>query len=60
MLVSFQMGLPSNTAGIESDRMLPNNLTDEDFNETTVYLPAGRPDSENGPLTYFNWKSTLG
>lgn len=60
MLVSFQMGLPSITAGIESDTELPRNLTDEDFNEITETLPPGRPDSEQGPLTYFNWKTTLG
>lgn len=60
MLVSFHIGLPSIVQGIESDAELPRNLMDDDFDEGTAELPASRPDAENGPLTYFNVKTTLG
>ncbi|KAH8892858.1 hypothetical protein GQ53DRAFT_718463 [Thozetella sp. PMI_491] len=60
MLVSFQMGLPSMIHGVDSDTRLPRNLKDDDFGEDTAELPPERPHDEQGPLTYFIWKTNLG
>jgi hypothetical protein len=60
MLVSFQLGLPSFMSGISTDTSLPRNVLDQDLALDTKELPAVRPDSANGPLTYFNWKTTIG
>jgi hypothetical protein len=60
MLVSFQLGLPSFMNGISTDTSLPRNVLDQDLALDTTELPAVRPDSAGGPLTYFNWKTTIG
>lgn len=52
LLVAFHMGLPSMLQGIETDTMIPRNLTDEDFDEHSENLPPARPDSDHTPLTY--------
>lgn len=53
MLVSFQLGLPSNVQFPTWDTRPPTNLLDSDFDENSVQLPPARPDSETTePLFY--------
>ncbi|WXC62718.1 hypothetical protein SNK03_008549 [Fusarium graminearum] len=51
-LVSFHMGLPSMLQGIETDTAVPRNLHDEDFDENSTELPAGRPSTDWTSVTY--------
>ncbi|UZP44489.1 hypothetical protein NXS19_012301 [Fusarium pseudograminearum] len=51
-LVSFHMGLPSMLQGIETDTAVPRNLQDEDFDENSTELPAGRPSTDWTSVTY--------
>jgi hypothetical protein len=59
LIVSFHMGLPSIVHGIESDCNLPRNLIDEDFDEDSVELPLGRPDTEYTHMSYPIFKSII-
>lgn len=53
LMISFQLGLPSNICFENCDTKAPRNLFDSDFNEDTQVLPASRPESEATPLLWF-------
>ena len=59
MLVSFQLGLPSNVQYPTWDTKPPTNLTDSDFDEDTLHLPPARPDSEPTELIFYIAKHKL-
>ena len=59
MLVSFQLGLPSNIQFPTWDTRPPTNLLDSDFDEDTVQLPSARPDSEPTELLFWIAKHKL-
>jgi len=59
LLVSFHIGLPGMVQAIESDAEHPRNLRDEDFNENSTDLPAGRPESEMTPMSYILCKGRI-
>ena len=59
MLVSFQLGLPSNVQFPTWDTRPPTNLLDSDFDEDTVQLPPARPDSEATELLFYIAKHRL-
>ncbi|KPI35001.1 putative transcriptional regulatory protein [Cyphellophora attinorum] len=46
LMLSFQLGLPSNIRLELSDTQSPRNLLDSDFDESSVSLPPSRPESE--------------
>lgn len=52
LLVSFHVGLPSIIQGIESDTALPQNIVDEDFDQSCTELPRPRPPTEYTALSY--------
>ncbi|KAK5993342.1 Fusarisetin A cluster transcription factor fsa6-like protein [Cladobotryum mycophilum] len=58
-LVSFHMGLPSLSGGIESDTDLPRNLDDSDFDPSCTELPPARPDTYYTFMSYAINKSRL-
>ncbi|KAM4056163.1 fungal specific transcription factor [Hirsutella rhossiliensis] len=51
-LVAFHMGLPSMLQGVETDTAMPRNLQDDDFDEDSTALPAGRPWTDYTHMTY--------
>ncbi|KAL9114284.1 MAG: hypothetical protein Q9227_001706 [Pyrenula ochraceoflavens] len=53
MLVSFQLGLPSNVQYPTWDTKPPANLLDSDFDEDTPTLPPARPDSEPTDILFY-------
>ena len=53
LMVSFQLGLPSNIRLESCDTKSPRNLFDSDFNEDAQVLPASRPESEVTPLLWY-------
>jgi hypothetical protein len=59
LLGSFHIGLPGMVGAIESDTLYPQNLRDEDLDESSTELPPGRPDSELTPTSYLICKSRL-
>lgn len=59
MLVSFQLGLPSNIQFPTWDTRPPTNLLDSDFDETTVQLPPARANSESTELLFYIAKHRL-
>jgi hypothetical protein len=59
MLVSFQLGLPSNIQFPTWDTRPPTNLLDSDFDEDTVQLPPARPDLEPTELLFYIAKHRL-
>ncbi|MCJ1444200.1 MAG: hypothetical protein MMC23_004701 [Stictis urceolatum] len=59
MLVSFQLGLPSNIQFPTWDTKPPANLLDSDFDEDTTQLPPARPDSESTELLFYIAKHRL-
>lgn len=59
LLASFHIGLPGMVQVIESDTEYPRNLRDEDFNENSTELPAGRPESEMTPVSYMLCKGRI-
>ncbi|KAL8739438.1 MAG: hypothetical protein Q9190_007762 [Brigantiaea leucoxantha] len=59
MLVSFQLGLPSNTQFPTWDTRPPTNLLDSDFDEDTLQLPPARPDTEPTELLFYIAKHRL-
>ncbi|RMZ78741.1 hypothetical protein DV737_g3763, partial [Chaetothyriales sp. CBS 132003] len=46
LLISTQMGMPRVVSDKQYDTLLPRNLNDTDFDETTKELPPGRPENE--------------
>ena len=59
MLVSFQLGLPSNVQFPTWDTKPPANLLDSDFDEDTIQLPPARPDSEPTEIRFYIAKHRL-
>lgn len=59
MLISFQLGLPSNIQFPTWDTRPPTNLLDSDFDEDTEQLPPPRPDSESTELLFYIAKHRL-
>jgi hypothetical protein len=60
MLVSFQLGLPSNVQFPTWDTRPPTNLLDSDFDEDVIQLPPARPSSEATELLFYIAKHRLG
>jgi hypothetical protein len=52
LLGSFHIGLPSMVQAIDSDTAYPRNLRDEDFDENSIELPEGRPETDVTPILY--------
>ena len=59
LLISFQMGLPSNVQFPTWDTSPPTNLLDSDFDESSQVLPPARPDSEFTDIMFYNAKHGL-
>ena len=59
VLISFQLGLPSNIQFPTWDTQPPRNLQDSDFDEDTAELPPARPDSELTDIHFYNAKHKL-
>ncbi|KAL9621343.1 MAG: hypothetical protein Q9160_004234 [Pyrenula sp. 1 TL-2023] len=59
MLVSFQLGLPSNVQFPTWDTRPPTNLQDLDFDEDSAELPLARPESEPTELLFYIAKHRL-
>jgi hypothetical protein len=53
LMVSFQLGLPSNICLENCDTKSPRNLTDLDFDVDTKVLPPSRPEDEAIGLLWF-------
>lgn len=59
LLISFQLGLPSNIQYPTWDTRPPRNLQDSDFDEDTKELPPARPDSECTDIVFYIAKHRL-
>lgn len=59
LLISFQLGLPSNIQYPTWDTGPPRNLQDSDFDEDTEELPPARPDSECTDIVFYIAKHRL-
>ncbi|KAL9046523.1 MAG: hypothetical protein Q9214_000656 [Letrouitia sp. 1 TL-2023] len=59
MLISFQLGIPSNAQYPIWDTLPPTNLLDSDFDEDTVKLPSARPTNEPTELLFYIAKHRL-
>ena len=53
LMVSFQLGLPSNICLEDCDTKSPSNLLDSDFDADTDVLPASRSENEATGLLWF-------
>lgn len=53
LMMSFQLGLPSNIRLENCDTQSPQNLLDTDFDETSAILPPARPEDEPTRLLWF-------
>lgn len=53
LMISFQLGLPSNICFENCDTRRPRNLTDADFDVDTKVLPESRPEEEPINLLWF-------
>ncbi|KAI9708300.1 MAG: hypothetical protein M1820_004004 [Bogoriella megaspora] len=53
LLISFQLGLPSNVQYPTWDTALPTNLLDSDFDEDTLELPPARPETEHTEQLFY-------
>lgn len=53
LMVSFQLGLPSNICPENCDTRSPGNLLDSDFDENTQVLPPSRSETEAIGLLWF-------
>lgn len=58
-LFSSQVGMPSMLRSADSDTDLPQNLYDDDFDETCKELPQPRQLSEPTPISYLITKARL-
>ena len=59
LLVSFQLGLPSNIQYPTWDTQPPRNLHDSDFDEDVKELPSARPDTESTNIIFYIAKHRL-
>ncbi|KIW63072.1 hypothetical protein PV04_09950 [Phialophora macrospora] len=59
LMVSFQLGLPSQIPPNSWDTMNPRNVLDTDFDEDTKVAPPPRPETEATQILYFVVKSRL-
>jgi hypothetical protein len=59
LLSAFQTGLPSMIQAVDSDTDYPRNLRDEDFDEDTLQLPPGRPETDMTPMSYVICKGRI-
>ena len=59
LLISFQLGLPSNIQFPTWDTQPPRNLQDWDLDEDTKELPPARPDSEPTDILFYIAKHRL-
>ena len=59
LLVSFQLGLPSNIQYPTWDTSAPRNLYDSELDENTGELPLARPDSESTNIMFYIAKHRL-
>jgi hypothetical protein len=59
LLAAFHTGLPSMIQAVESDTDYPRNLRDEDFDEDTLELPPGRPETDMTPMSYLICKGRI-
>jgi hypothetical protein len=59
LLVSFQLGIPSNVQLPTWDAKPPTNLLDSDFDEDTVQLPPPRPSFEPTEIVFYIAKHKL-
>ena len=59
LLVSFQLGLPSNVQFPTWDTQPPTNLLEADFDEDTLQLPSARPLTESTEIIFFIAKHKL-
>ncbi|KAN0090038.1 hypothetical protein V8E51_018617 [Hyaloscypha variabilis] len=59
LLVSFQLGLPSNVQFPTWDTKPPTNLLDADFDEDTIRLPSARPFTEHTEVVFYIMKHKL-
>ncbi len=59
MLVSFQLGLPSNVQYPTWNTRPPTNLSDSDFDEDTLQLPPARLDTDPTELLFYIAKHRL-
>lgn len=53
LMISFQLGLPSNISLEHCDTKSPRNLLDSDFDASTQILPASRSENEATNLLWF-------
>jgi hypothetical protein len=53
VMISFQLGLPSNICLESCDTKSPRNLLDSDFDVSTQVLPESRPQNEATKLLWF-------
>ncbi|KIX02717.1 uncharacterized protein Z518_08659 [Rhinocladiella mackenziei CBS 650.93] len=53
LMISFQLGLPSNICLEDCDTKSPRNLSDVDFSAETEVLPASRSENEATRLLWF-------
>ena len=53
LMISFQLGLPSNIRLENTDTKSPRNLLDSDFDEDTQILPPSRSESEVTRILWF-------
>jgi hypothetical protein len=53
LMISFQLGLPSNICLEDCDTKSPRNLLDSDFDADTQDLPASRSENEFRRLLWF-------
>lgn len=58
-LTSFQVGIPKQAQNWHSDTELPRNIHDEDFDENSVELPPGLPDTVLTPASYLRSKNRV-
>jgi hypothetical protein len=59
LIVSYQLGLPSNIPHSWHDTKLPRNLLDDDFDESSSDLPPSRPETDVTRVLYFIVKTRL-
>lgn len=59
MLVSFQLGIPSNVQFPTWNTLPPTNLLDSDFDEDIEFLPPARPDDEATEILFYIAKHRL-
>lgn len=52
LLISFQIGLPSQLKSIDSDTKTPGNYLDSELSTRMTVLPESRPPSELTPVSY--------